>query len=86
MARKPNPQFMKPVSVSPALAKVVGAGPMPRTEVMKKLWEYIKKHNLQDKTNKRMINPDAALTEVFGDKSQIIMFAMTKKVFAHLAK
>lgn len=85
MPRKPNPQFMKPVSVSADLAAVVGAGPMPRTQVMKKLWGYIKKHDLQDKKNKRMINPDATLGKIIGN-SQIIMFGMTKKVFAHLGK
>jgi len=78
-----NSAFMKPVKVSPALAKVVGAGPMPRTQVMKNLWVYIKKHDLQDSKNRRMINPDATLGAVIGDK-QIIMFGMTKKVFAHL--
>lgn len=85
MARKPNPQFMKPVSVSAQLAAVVGSGPMPRTEVMKKLWAYIKKHGLQDRVNKRMINPDSTLGVILGNKP-VIMFAMTKKVFAHLGK
>jgi chromatin remodeling complex protein RSC6 len=85
MARKPNPQFMKPVSVSPALAAVVGNGPMPRTQVMKKLWAYIKKHGLQDTKNKRMVKPDAVLGKVVGN-SPLLMFAMTKKVFAHLGK
>jgi upstream activation factor subunit UAF30 len=85
MARKPNPAFMKPVSVSADLAAVVGPGPMPRTQVMKNLWVYIKKHGLQDSKNKRMINPDATLGKVLGS-NQIIMFAMTKKVFAHLGK
>ncbi|PIZ70743.1 hypothetical protein COY07_06200 [Candidatus Peregrinibacteria bacterium CG_4_10_14_0_2_um_filter_43_11] len=85
MPRKPNPQFMKPVSVSPQLAEVVGHGPMPRTEVMKKLWVYIKKNSLQDKTKKVMINPDAKLGAVVGS-APLVMFAMTKKVFAHLGK
>lgn len=85
MPRKPNPKFMKPVSVSADLAAVVGAGPMPRTDVMKKLWVYIKKHGLQDHKNKRMINPDATLGKVVGHSS-LLMFSMTKKVFAHLGK
>ena len=85
MPRKPNPAFMKPMNVSAALAKVVGAGPMPRTEVVKKLWGYIKKNNLQDKVNRRMINADAALKEVFGGKSKVSMFEMTKLVFKQLS-
>ncbi len=85
MARKPNPAFMKPMNVSAELAVVVGAGPMPRTEVIKKLWVYIKKHGLQDKTNKRMINPDAALGAVFGGTKTVSMFEMTKLVFKHLS-
>jgi chromatin remodeling complex protein RSC6 len=84
MARKPNPQFMKPMHVSPTLAKVVGNGPMPRTEVVKKLWGYIKKHGLQDKKEKRMIHADATLKEVFGGKNTVNMFEMTKLVFKHL--
>lgn len=84
MPRKPNPQFMKPMNVSATLAKVVGNGPMPRTEVVKKLWGYIKKHGLQDKVNKRMIHADAALKEVFGGKGSVNMFEMTKLVFKHL--
>jgi len=84
MPRKPNPQFMKPMHVSATLAAVVGNGPMPRTEVVKKLWAYIKKHGLQDKKNKRMIHADAALKEVFGGKGSVNMFEMTKLVFKHL--
>jgi upstream activation factor subunit UAF30 len=84
MARKPNPQFMKPMSVSSTLAKVVGNGPMPRTEVVKKLWSYIKRNGLQDKKEKRMIHADATLKEVFGGKSTVNMFEMTKLVFKHL--
>jgi chromatin remodeling complex protein RSC6 len=85
MARKPNPAFMKPMNVDAALAKVVGDGPMPRTEVIKKLWGYIKKHDLQDSKNRRMINADAALKEVFGGKASVSMFEMTKLVFKHLS-
>lgn len=76
---------MKPMKVSATLAKVVGPGPMPRTEVIKKLWAYIKKHGLQDKSNKRMINADANLKEVFGGKGKVSMFEMTKLVFKHLS-
>lgn len=75
--------FMKPMHVSPELAKIVGNGPMPRTEVMKKLWEYIKKHKLQDPKNKRNIIPDTSLGQVLGN-SPINMFKMTGKVFGHL--
>ena len=85
MPRKPNPKFMKPMNVSPALAKVVGPGPMPRTEVVKKLWAYIKRNNLQDKKNRRMINADANLKAVFGGKGQVSMFEMTKLVFKQLS-
>lgn len=84
MVAKKNSAFMKPVKLSDALAKVLGnPGPMPRTEVVKKLWEYIKKHGLQDKKNKRMINPDEKLSGVLGNK-QINMFDMTKQVSKHL--
>lgn len=76
---------MKPMNVSATLAKVVGAGPMPRTEVVKKLWGYIKKNNLQDKVNRRMINADAPLKEVFGGKGKVSMFEMTKLVFKQLS-
>jgi chromatin remodeling complex protein RSC6 len=81
--KKPT-AFMKPVAVSETLAEIVGKGPMARTEVTKKLWDYIKKHNLQDQTNKRMINPDAKLAKVFGSNAPIDMFKMTSKVSKHI--
>ena len=83
-ARKPNAAFMKPVTPSDTLAAVVGAKAMPRTEVTKKLWAYIKKNGLQDKKNRRMINADPALKAVFGGKASVNMFAMTKLVSKHL--
>jgi chromatin remodeling complex protein RSC6 len=83
-ARKPNAAFMKPVTPSAALAEVVGDKPMPRTEVTKKLWAYIKKHKLQDANNKRMIKADPALKAVFANKSTVNMFEMTKLVSKHL--
>ena len=83
-ARKANAAFMKPVQPSAALAEVVGSKPIPRTEVTKKLWAYIKKNDLQDKKNKRMINADAALKVVFGGKASVNMFDMTKLVGKHL--
>ena len=82
--RKPNAAFMRPVTISPQLAEIVGAKPIPRTEVTKKLWAYIKKNGLQDKKNKRMINADAKLKTVFGGKASVNMFAMTKLVSKHL--
>ncbi len=82
---KKQSALMKPVAVSETLAAVVGNGPMPRTEVTKKLWEYIKKNKLQDAKAKRMINPDEKLSKVLGTRQQIDMFAMTKKVSAHLS-
>jgi chromatin remodeling complex protein RSC6 len=82
--RKPNAAFMKPMTPSSTLAAVVGPSPMPRTEVTSKLWGYIKKNNLQDKTNRRMINADDKLREVFGGKRQVSMFEMTKLVSKHL--
>jgi upstream activation factor subunit UAF30 len=82
--RKPNAAFMRPVTPSDTLATVVGAKAIPRTEVTKKLWAYIKKNGLQDKKNKRMINADANLKAVFGGKSSVNMFAMTKLVSKHL--
>ena len=82
--RKPNAAFMRPVTPSALLAEVVGAKPIPRTEVTKKLWAYIKKNGLQDKKNKRMINADANLKAVFGGKASVNMFAMTKLVSKHL--
>ena len=83
-ARKANAAFMKPVQPSATLAAVVGDKPIPRTEVTKRLWAYIKKNGLQDKTNRRMINADAALKAVFGGKSAVNMFEMTKLVSKHL--
>lgn len=82
---KANAAFMKPMNVSADLAAVVGVGPMPRSEVVKKLWEYIKSHGLQDATNKRNINADEKLGKVFGGKSRVSMFEMTKLVSAHLS-
>ena len=81
---KANSAFMKPLRVSDELAVVVGNGPMPRSEVVKKLWEYIKKHNLQDPNNKRNINADENLKKVFG-KGTVNMFEMTKLVSKHLS-
>jgi chromatin remodeling complex protein RSC6 len=83
-ARKPNAAFMKPVMPSPALAEIVGSKPIPRTEVTKRLWAYIKKSKLQDPKNRRMIKADAALKVVFGGKSTVNMFEMTKLVSKHL--
>ena len=82
--RKPNAAFMKPMTPSSMLAAVIGANPMPRTEVTSKLWGYIKRLGLQDKMNKRMINADDKLKEVFGGKRQVSMFEMTKLVSKHL--
>jgi upstream activation factor subunit UAF30 len=82
---KSNSAFMKPMSVSDELAEVVGKGPMPRSEVVKKLWVYIKKHDLQDAKNKRNINADATLKKVFGGKGTVSMFEMTKLVSKHLS-
>ena len=83
-ARKANAAFMRPVTPSATLAEIVGSKPIPRTEVTKKLWAYIKKNGLQDKTNRRMINADTALKAVFGGKSSVNMFDMTKLVGKHL--
>jgi chromatin remodeling complex protein RSC6 len=83
-ARKPNAAFMKPVTPSTELAEVIGAKPVPRTEVTKKLWAYIKKNGLQDPKNRRMIKADAALKPVFGGKAAVNMFEMTKLVGKHL--
>jgi chromatin remodeling complex protein RSC6 len=83
-ARKPSAAFMKPMTPSPALAEIVGAKPIPRTEVTKRLWAYIKKNKLQDPNNKRMIKADAALKVVFGGKATVNMFEMTKLVSKHL--
>jgi len=85
MATKTNSAFMKPMNISPELAAVVGKGPMARSEVVKALWVYIKKNDLQDPKNKRNINADAALKEVFGGKATVNMFEMTKLVSAHLS-
>jgi upstream activation factor subunit UAF30 len=84
-ARKPNAAFMKPMTPSPKLGAVIGTKPMPRTEVTKKLWAYIKKNGLQDKKNKRMIKADEPLKAVFGGKATVNMFEMTKLVSKHLS-
>ncbi len=83
-ARKANAAFMKPVTPSVALAEIVGSKPIPRTEVTKRLWAYIKKNGLQDPKKKRMIKADAALKVVFGGKSTVDMFEMTTLVGKHL--
>ena len=83
--RKPNAAFMKPMTPSAALAKVVGDKPMPRTEVVKKIWAYVKKHDLQDKKERRNINADEALRDVFKGKKTVTMFEMTKYVNEHLS-
>ena len=85
MAKKANAAFMKPLQPSEALGKVVGTKMIPRTEVVKKLWQYIKKNDLQDKKNRRNINADANLKVVFGGKLQVSMFDMTKLVSKHLS-
>ncbi|TSE24997.1 SWIB/MDM2 domain-containing protein [Tepidimonas aquatica] len=82
--RTPNAAFMKPMTPSAELAAIVGAKPLPRTEVTKKVWEYIKKNKLQDATNKRMINADAKLKAVL-KKPQVSMFEMTKIISSHLS-
>ena len=82
--RKPNAAFMKPMTPSSVLAAVVGAMPMPRTEVTKKIWDYIKKNKLQNAINKRLIDADEKLRAVFGGKKQVSMFEMTKLVSGHL--
>ena len=83
-ARKPNAAFMKPVQPSTTLAEVVGSKPIPRTEVTKRLWAYIKKNKLQDAKNQRMIKADGTLKAVFGGKSSVNMFEMTRLVGKHL--
>ncbi len=83
--RAPNPAFMKAMNISPELAMVVGSKPLPRTEVTKKVWEYIRKNNLQDKVNKRNINADENLKAVFGGKGTVSMFEMTKLINQHLS-
>lgn len=85
MAQKTNSAFMKPLKVSDELAAIVGNGPMPRSEVVKKLWLYIKKNNLQDAKNRRNINANADLKKVFGGKATVDMFEMTKLVSKHLS-
>ncbi|HUH94793.1 MAG TPA: SWIB/MDM2 domain-containing protein [Casimicrobiaceae bacterium] len=82
--RKPNAAFMKPMTPSGVLASVVGSMPLPRTEVTKKIWDYIKKNRLQDAVNKRLINADEKLRQIFGGKKQVSMFEMTKLVSSHL--
>jgi chromatin remodeling complex protein RSC6 len=82
--RKPNAAFMKPMTPSAVLAAVVGSMPMPRTDVTKKIWDYIKKNKLQDAINRRLINADEKLRAVFGGKKQVSMFEMTKLVSNHL--
>ena len=82
--RKPSAAFMKPMTISADLSEVIGSKPIPRTEVTKKLWAYIKKNGLQDKKNKRNINADAPLKKVFGGRATVNMFEMTKLVSKHL--
>ena len=84
-AAKTNSKFMAPVTPNDTLAAIVGAKPLPRTEIVKKIWVYIKKNNLQDKKNKRNINADAALKAVFAGKATVNMFEMTKLVSKHLS-
>ena len=83
--RKPNAAFMKPMKISAELGAVIGNNPMPRTEVTKKIWAYIKKHDLQDAKNRRNINADDKLKPIFGSKKQVSMFEMTKLVSKHLS-
>jgi upstream activation factor subunit UAF30 len=83
--RKPNAAFMKPMNISDALQPIVGAKPIPRTEVTKRLWEYIKKNKLQDAKERRNINADDNLKKIFGGKKQVSMFEMTKLVSKHLS-
>jgi chromatin remodeling complex protein RSC6 len=82
--RKPNAAFMKPVQPDDKLSQVVGSKPLPRSELTKKLWDYIKKNNLQDKKKRTQINADDALRPVFNGKSQVSMFEMTKLVSGHI--
>ena len=83
--RKPNPAFMKPMNIGSALHPVIGSKPMPRTEVVKKVWDYIKKNNLQDAKERRNINADENLKAVFGGKKTVSMFEMTKLISGHLS-
>jgi upstream activation factor subunit UAF30 len=85
VAEKKNDKFMKPVTPDAKLAAIVGAAPLPRTEITKKLWEYIKKHELQDAKDKRQINADDKLKAVFDGKSSVSMFEMTKLVNNHVS-
>jgi len=85
MVRKANPALLKPMKLSAELEAVTGAGPMPRGQVVKKLWEYIKSHNLQNPQNKRNIMADDKLRPLFGGKSEVSMFEMTKLVSGHLS-
>jgi len=82
--KKPNAALLKPVQPDATLAVIVGSTPIPRSEVTKKLWDYIKKHKLQDENKKTNINADEALTAVFGGKKQVTMFEMTKLVSQHI--
>ena len=84
-SRKPNAAFMKPLQPDDALAQVVGEKPLPRTEITKRLWAYIKKEDLQDKKNRRNINADDALRPIFNGKKQVSMFEMTKLVAQHVS-
>ena len=85
-ARKPNAAFMAPLNVSSQLAEVIGNKPLPRTEIIRKMWDYIKKNGLQDKKNRRMINADAKLKTVFGGKTQVSMFELAKVINNHVKK
>ena len=85
MARTANPALMKPMALSTELEAVVGAGPMARGEVVKKVWDYIKSHNLQNPQNKRNILADEKLKVVFGGKEEVTMFEMTKLISGHLS-
>ncbi|MEK6781919.1 MAG: SWIB/MDM2 domain-containing protein [Bacteroidota bacterium] len=83
-ARKPNAAFMAPLTLSDSLAAVIGSKPIPRTEIIKKIWDYIKKNNLQDSKNRRMINADEKLKVVFAGKKQVSMFELAKIVNQHV--
>jgi upstream activation factor subunit UAF30 len=83
-SRKPNAAFMAPLTPSSSLAEVIGNKPVPRTQIIKKIWDYIKKNGLQDKKNRRMINADGKLKPVFGGKGQVSMFELAKIVSKHV--
>ena len=83
-ARKPNAAFMAPLTPSSALGEVIGTKPLPRTEIIRKIWDYIKKNDLQDSKNRRMINGDAKLKAIFGGKSQVSMFELAKVINNHV--